>query len=654
MEYPFILGTAGHIDHGKTALVKAITGIDCDRLEEEKRRGITIELGFAPLRLPDGKVVSIVDVPGHERFIRQMAAGASGMDAAMLIIAAPEGVMPQTREHLAILSLLGVKRGLVALTKKDLADAETLELAQAEAAELIQGSGLEGAAIIPVSALTGEGLPALIAEIGRLLDTAAPRQGFGAFFLPVDRVFSKKGFGSVVTGTAYQGSLSEGAEVELLPAGGGGRVRSLQTHGAKTGSVRAGQRAAINLAAVSPDILERGAAVCAKGAFIATECLSAHLEVLPAAPQGIAHWQRVRLHVGTVDAVARISLLRLNAEERNRGYPPGTGGPVQLLSEAPIAAAAGQRFVIRLYSPLVTIGGGRILLPNAVLARGKADREAKAALLEDLAGNFSPAAFLAALVRDRGLLSAQDLETWSQMDKAVFSEALGELSQGSAAYSLMEFGKSRCFIAVPAFDSACAQALRTLRKFHGDYPELAGLDGEKLCASLADIPGMDRIASGDSKELLGLMAARGLIARAGAPEAAPGRIAYRLVDFQPSPDDAFIALVGRVKDALASGGFNLLKAPDLEEKLKLPAADIKRAAAYLREREELWTIGEGLLLSRDLRDKLLGVLASMREGISVAALRDALGVNRKYALAMLDFLDSQGLTRRDGDIRLLV
>jgi selenocysteine-specific elongation factor len=649
MEYPFILGTAGHIDHGKTALVRALTGVDCDHLEEEKRRGITIELGFAPLQLPDGKIVSIVDVPGHERFIRQMAAGASGMDAAMLVIAAPEGVMPQTREHLDILSLLGVRCGLVALTKKDMVDDETLELAVAEAAELIQGTCLEGAAIIPVSSVTGEGLSPMVAEIGHILDTIPPRKGFGAFFLPVDRVFSKKGFGSVVTGTAYQGSVSEGDEVEILPAGVAGRVRSLQTHGTKVSSVQAGQRVAVNLSAISADRLERGDAVCAKGAFLPTDCISAHIEILPSAPQGVAHWQRVRLHVGTVDVAARISLLRLNAGEKSKGYLPGTGGPVQILSESKIAVAAGQRFVIRFYSPLMTIGGGRIMLPNASPARGKADREAKAALVEDLAANFSPISLLAALVRDRGVLSASGLFELSQMDKDAFNDVFNELSRTADTYGLLEFGKSRNCIASAAFDAAERAVQGMLQKFHAQYPELAGLDAEKLYASL-DHHGAGGITSGDFKDLLSMMAARGRIA----PVAIQSKTAYRAADFRPSLDGKFMALVGRVKDEVSSAGFNLLKPPELEEKLKAPAADIKRAVAYLRERDELWLIGAGLLFSHELRDKLLSVLASMQEDITVAALRDAVGVNRKYALSMLDFLDVQEVTQRVGDKRILV
>jgi len=380
MEYPFILGTAGHIDHGKTSLVKALTGVDCDRLEEEKRRGITIELGFAPLTLESKTgstsanspvTVSIIDVPGHERFVRQMAAGASGMDAAMLVIAASEGVMPQTREHLDILNLLGIRCGLIALTKKDIVDAETLEIAAAEVKDLTAGSCLDGAAIIPVSSTTGDGIPLILAEIARLIEKTPPRKGFGAFFLPIDRVFSKKGFGSVVTGTVAQGAIAEGDEVELMPGNIAARVRSLQTHGEKADAVQAGQRAAINLSGVSHEEIERGNAVCAKGAFTPSSCISAWLDVLPSSLEGVAHWQRVRLHAGTVDVVARIALLQLHADDvpandqsndplsaplstnpstaidsekastKKRLYPAGSGGPIQILSESAITVAAG-------------------------------------------------------------------------------------------------------------------------------------------------------------------------------------------------------------------------------------------------------------------------------------------------------------------------
>jgi len=649
MEHPFIIGTAGHIDHGKTSLVKAITGMDCDRLDEEKRRGITIELGFAHFNLPSGRTVSIVDVPGHERFIRQMAAGASGIDAVMLIIAATEGVMPQTREHLDILNLLGVKSGLVVLTKKDLTDDETVEIARAEAADLIRGTCLSEAAIIPVSSVSGEGLDLLVNEMESLLDRTPARKSLGAFCLPIDRVFSKKGFGSIVTGTVYQGSLAEGDEVQIMPAGAAARVRSLQSHGAKSASVHAGQRAAINLSAVSQEEMERGDMVCAKGAFIPTDCMSAWIEMLPSAREGLSHWQRVRLHVGTVDVVARISLLRLNAAGKDKGYPPGSGGPVQILTESKITVAAGQRFVIRFYSPLVTIGGGRILLPNACPARNKANRTARAAALSDLAGDFHPASFLAAIIHDRGIIDAGGLFELSQMEKKVFNVVLSGLLQETEKYKFLEFGKARVFISDAAFAAVALTTGKILEKFHLEYGELAGLEGEKLYAAMDSAGNTGKVTGDDFKELLGIMAGKKIIATVVMQE----KTIYRCVDFTQSLDAKFTALTEKVIKEVAAAGFNLLTLPELEEKLGASSADIKRAAAYLRERDELRMIKDGLLFSREMKEKLLDVLASMKGDITVASLRDVIGVSRKYTLPMLEFLDSQGLTQRIGDKRVL-
>jgi selenocysteine-specific elongation factor len=649
MEYPFILGTAGHIDHGKTALVRAMTGVDCDRLEEEKRRGITIELGFAPLSLASGKTVSIIDVPGHERFIRQMAAGAAGMDAAMLVIAASDGVMPQTREHLDILHILGVKFGLVALTKKDLVDDETLELAAEEALDITRGTCLEGAPIIPVSAVSGEGVPRILEEIEKILDKIPPRKGFGAFFLPIDRVFGQRGFGTVVTGTSYQGSISVGDEVAIMPSGIVGKVRSLQTHGASINAVPAGQRVAVNLSSVSQEQLERGDAVCAKGAFIATDCMDTWLDVLPSAPQGVTHRQRVRLHVGTADVIARVSLLRMDGDKKKPAVMPGSGGPAQILSESKIIVTAGQRFVIRFYSPLVTIGGGRIMLPNAETVKGRAEREAKSKIIEDLSGDFGPVSLLAAIVRDKGILNVSGLFALSQMDKKAFEEHIGMLSAAPEKYGLLEFGSSRNFISDGAFDRALHSVLRILRNFHGKYPELAGIDAEKLHSSLDDIHGTKKITSGDFKELLCLMEAKNSISAV----AVQGKTCYRMAGYSRSLDKKLMELVDRIRDESADAGFNLVKVSELEEKLNAPPASMKRALVFLRENDDLRIIEGGLLLPRRTREQLLRVLSSIQGDITVASLRDSIGVNRKYSLAMLDFLDTQGLTRRVGDKRIL-
>ncbi|GMO52416.1 MAG: selenocysteine-specific translation elongation factor [Termitinemataceae bacterium] len=657
MEYPFIFGTAGHIDHGKTALVKALTGEDCDRLRTEKERGITIELGFAPLHLPSGKTVSIVDVPGHERFIRTMASGAAGMDAAMLVVAASEGVMPQTREHLDILNILGVRFGLIALTKKDLSDADTLELAASEVKDLVQGSCLEAAPIIPVSSVTGDGIADIVAEIDRIIEKIPIRKSTGAFFLPIDRVFIKKGFGSVVTGTLYQGSIACGDELDIMPYGERGRVRTLQTHGTNVPSVTAGQRVAVNIAGISPTVLVRGAALCAKGAFIASDCLNAHLEVLSSSPQPIMHHQRVRLHIGTADLVARISLLHLGADERKFGIKAGKGAPVQILCESKIAAAAGQRFVIRFYSPLVTIGGGRVMMPNALLARGKAERESLASLVEKLFNNFTPVNLLAALVAERGIVSADSLFELSQMDKNSFDSALDEFRNSIENHGVSEFGSKPDFIANETFDALVNQVQRILHEFHASNPELSGLEAEKLFAAMDSVHVSSKISLNDFRNLVSLMAAKKNILPTCANEGGDNKIFYRAEDYKAAAlDSKFLDIAERTKAAIAAAGFNLLKLSDLETKLNISASSLKRALAYLRQQEDLRTIDGGLLFSKDVRDKLLKTLKSMEEAgkdITVAALRDALGVNRKESLAMLDFMDSSGITKRDGDKRSL-
>jgi selenocysteine-specific elongation factor len=360
--------------------------------------------------------------------------------------------------------------------------------------------------------------------------------------------------------------------------------------------------------------------------------------------------------VGTADVVARISLLRLNADERKSGILPGNGGPVQLLCESKIIVAAGQRFVIRFYSPLLTIGGGRIMLPNAELAKGKADREAKARIVEALTANFNPVSLLAAIVHDKKILSLTALFELSQMDRNVFNESLSVLSSALDTHGLLEFGTPRSFIAVEAFDTIARSALRILHEFHAKYPELSGLEAEKLYASLDSVHESGLVKGGDFKELVGMMAARNTIAPVdvGNRVGSSGKTCYRAADYRRSSlDGKLMDIVERVRDAIASAGFNLLKLPELEEKLGVASSDMKRAMAYLREQDDLRTIEGGLLLSHEMRDKLLAALASMSGDITVASVRDSIGVGRKDTSAMLEFLDSQGLTQRDGDKRVL-
>jgi selenocysteine-specific elongation factor len=658
MEHPFVFGTAGHIDHGKTALVRALTGIDCDRLEEEKRRGITIELGFAPLTLPCGKTVSIVDVPGHERFIRRMAAGACGVDAAILVIAATEGVMPQTREHLDVLGLLGVRAGVAVVTKTDLVDAETLSLALEEASEIIRGSCLEGSSIIPASAVSGEGIQLLLRKMEELTAGFPPRKAEGPFFMPIDRVFAKKGLGAVATGTCYAGKLASGGEVEIMCAGIAAKARSLQTHGAEVKTVSAGQRAAVNLSGVSVSQIKRGGAVCARGAFTPSRCMNVSLRALAQAPKGVAHWQRVHLYAGTAEINARVSLLKMEDGKKNAVIAPGEEAPAQLLLEEDAVAQAGQHFVIRFYSPPATIGGGRILLPNAVAAKGRVSRKKKAGITEKLARDSSPQALLAAIIHDRGALNSAVLFKLSQMEEGAFEAGLKALRANLNFYGITAFGAGRNFICKDELERITSSLRGFLLEFHKKNPEAAGAEGEKLYAKVYEGRGAEKAAAPDFKDLLHTIAASG-----GLEEVeARGKTCYRAAGFTPHIDKKFMFIVEFIQNACEKAGFNFLKADDLREKLSeagvsVSPAQIKSALDYLHENLNLKTLEGGALFPPRVREEAVKLMASLEKtegAVTAASLRSAAGINRKHSVAILDFFDAQGVTKRTGDKRILL
>jgi len=353
----FIIGTAGHVDHGKTALIKAITGIDTDRLKEEKERGISIELGFASLTLPDGRTFGIVDVPGHERFIRNMVSGASGIDMVIMVIAADEGVMPQTREHLHICSLLGIKKGLVALTKVDMVAGEWLDLVKDDVREFLKGTFLEASPVIPVSSIAGTGLKELLDALGRVASEIEGESEEGPFRLPVDRAFTMKGFGTVVTGTLISGDIKLGEEVEILPPGITAKVRGIQIHNQSATIAEAGQRTAINLQGVERNTIVRGVVLARPRTFKPSIRLDVCLEYLSNNNRRLKNRNLVRFHVGTNEVIGRIILLDREDVE------PGAKASTQIVLESPIVAMARDRFVIRSYSPVTTIGGGMIVDP---------------------------------------------------------------------------------------------------------------------------------------------------------------------------------------------------------------------------------------------------------------------------------------------------
>ncbi len=355
----FIIGTAGHIDHGKTTLVKALTGVDTDRLKEEKQRGISIDLGFAPFKLPGGQKAAIVDVPGHERFIRHMLAGAFGIDMVLLTIAADEGVMPQTREHMDIIELLGVDKGLVVITKKDLVDEEWMLLMEEEISEYLKGTILDGAPLMAVSAVTGEGIPDLLAAIENIAQQVQERSAEGYARLPIDRVFTIAGFGTVVTGTLWSGKINSGDTLELMPGGLQVKVRNLHVHNDKVNTAYAGQRVAVNLQGIELAEVRRGDLLATPGVLAPSYRIDARLRLLKSSKRSLSNWNRIRFHLGTDETMGRVVLLdrdQLNAGEE---------ALVQLVMEKPVVAYQGDRFVIRYYSPVTTIGGGVVIDPRA-------------------------------------------------------------------------------------------------------------------------------------------------------------------------------------------------------------------------------------------------------------------------------------------------
>lgn len=630
-ELSLVLGTAGHIDHGKTTLVKALTGTDCDRLSEEKKRGITIELGFASLELDDGRVVSIVDVPGHERFIRQMVAGAAGIDAVLFVVAADEGVMPQTREHLEILSLLGIRRGLVALTKIDAVDGDLLELARMDVEALLQGTFLEGAPIVPLSARDGRGLDDLKEAISRLVDALQPRRAEGLFFLPIDRAFPVSGFGTVVTGTAYSGRIGIGEEVAILPGEARGKIRGLQVHGQSVDVASAGQRVALNLSGVSVEDLQKGDVLCPEGPFEPTSCLDVAFRLLPSAAEPIRHWQRVRLHLGTSDVLARLAFFD-RSELR-----PGERALAQIVSETPLVGLLNQPFVVRFYSPLKTIGGGRVLNVYGHKPRGATARKERLAWLRQLDESLQRGlSLLTPFVGRRGYLSLGEAQRLLQQKPSDLKEQAGK----EASLFLLRAGSD--FVLSETWVKGLEnRAEEVLRAFHEKEPHLDGMDGEAFFRSLG--------ASGDVKFIraLGdLLASRGTVVVENS--------LFRLPGFMGSNNALFLERRERFlrycreKDVVF---------PEIEETrlaLDLPVETFQSFLKALRQKGEVTILGETFLLSREVDEKLRSRVAALEGPITLAAVRDLTGSTRRFILPLLESWDGRGITRRVGEKRIFL
>jgi selenocysteine-specific elongation factor len=628
-----IVGTAGHIDHGKTALVKALTGIDADRLEEEKRRGITIDIGFAHFELPapDGSKLRLgfVDVPGHERFVRNMLAGVGGIDLVLLVIAADEGIKPQTREHFDICRLLAIQRGITVLTKSDAVDAETLEVVRLEVEDYVRGSFLDPAKspMIAVSSLTGRGLDELKSALAKVASEVAVKNSAALARLPIDRVFTMKGFGTVVTGTLVAGTIrkSDEEELELFPAGTRMRVRGVQVHGLSAEAAVAGQRTALNLAGVSTEDLARGMTLATADTFRSTSRVDALLSLLPSA-KPLKDGARVHFHAYTTETIAEARLYG------TKQLKPGDEAYAQLRFAEPMLLLPGDRFIVRQFSPVVTIGGGVVL--DASPGTRKQRAENAAAFLK-IMRDGSQEQVLAARVARRGAIGLCLNDVPGEMN--IRREDAAKLA---AQAGLVDC--NRVLVAPAAFAEAKADVLQALKKFHDANPLVAGMSKEEL---------RDRVNLGPEVfySVLEKLAEEKKLEIAGELVHLPGR---GVVMKDEEAESKKI-----IEQAFASAG---LKVPSLKEVLaglKVDKIRAQKIVTLLLRDKVLIKISDELVFHQitlmDLRRKIAALKTSAPR-IDVARFKEMTGVSRKYAIPLLEYLDRERVTRRVGDVRVIL
>jgi len=625
-----VVGTAGHIDHGKSTLVRVLTGIDPDRLKEEKERGITIDIGFAHLDLGDGLTLGIVDVPGHERFVKNMLAGVGGIDLVMLVVAADEGVMPQTREHLAICQLLRITSGLTVLTKADMAEPEWLELVTEDVRGFLRGTFLDGRPIVPVSAKTGEGLDALRRQLGELARAVPARSTDATFRLPIDRVFTIRGFGTVVTGTVAAGQVAVDERVEVYPRELSAKVRGLQTHGQAVSAAVAGQRTAVNLQGTERAAIERGDVLSLPGLLRPTFMLDATCELLADAPAPLKTRQRVRFHIGTSEVMARVHLLDGNELE------PGGHGYVQVRLEAPVVALPRDRYVIRSYSPMVTIGGGELLDVAPPKARRSPALLARLAVLE----RGEPPAVIEEHVRRVGPGGARTADLRARTPFG--PEALRGLLADLTARGRVLLVDREWYVHADAAQRLRDEAVAALGAFHAREPLKPGMSKEELRTRLGGL---------DERVFLPLL---DRFATAGAIAVEKDKV--RLAEHQVRLDPRQQALLDRLEAEFREAGVAPPSAEEAFAKLHMSRAEDQALLQVLLDERRLVRVKEGLYFhAAPLRDAESRVAAFLRERkeITPQDMKDLLGITRKYAIPLLEYLDGQRLTVRVGDKRIL-
>ncbi len=629
-----VMGTAGHVDHGKTSLIKVLTGIDTDRLKEEKERGITIELGFAHLDLKDGRTLGIVDVPGHERFIKNMVAGAAGIDFVMLVIAADEGVMPQTREHVDICSLLGIRSGLVALTKKDMVDEDWLALVIDDVRGFIDQTFLAGSPIVPVSSLNGDGLPLLAEEINRIAAEVERDADAGLFRLPIDRVFTMKGFGTVVTGTLASGSISTGDDAEILPAGLKAKIRGIQVHNHAVETAESGQRTAINLQGIEKAAVERGFVLARPGTIEATRRIDISFSYLKTVGKKLKNRALVRFHTATSEIIARMTLLDREEAE------PGDNCCAQLFLESPAVVMAEDRFVIRSYSPVTTIGGGMIVDPlpkkHKRHAPGLAD---EFAILQ----TGSPAGKAAVIIRRAGIggIELAGLVVRTSVSPNRLRKILEDMFSSRQAI-LLETDSYKVVMA-SVYEELQAKLIREAGSYHERFPLKEGIQKEELRTTMGQYLGsrLFNMALRDAEK-------SGKIA----VEKDTVRLAGHQVSLKGDMED--------LKSEIAVLYRNAQLAPPTMRELTEKFSDRKKQAlsvmnvmlkegALVKISEDLYYHSDIIAELRENYKKLL-----IREGKATpASFKDMTGLTRKFIIPLMEYFDMTKLTIRAGEHRVL-
>jgi len=622
-----IIGTAGHVDHGKTALIRALTGAETDRLKEEKERGISIDLGFASFSLPGGQTAGIVDVPGHERFISNMLAGIGGIDLVLLVVDVMEGVMPQTREHLEILQLLGIGRGIVVLTKCDLAEDDWIDIVEEEIREEVSPSFMKNAPFCRISSVTGEGLDDLVVAIEEQVSSIVPKDPEGPLRLPIDRHFTVSGFGTVVTGTLLSGSVRTGETLDVLPAGVEARVREIQVHGEKVGTAFAGQRVALNLAGVGRDKIARGSVVGTPGIFAQTERIDARLTLLPGAPRPLKFRDPVHVYLGTAKVVGLVALL-----DRDE-MKPGESALVQIHLDHPFVAHRQDRFVIRSYSPMTTIGGGIVVDPRPVKHR-RFRKEVLAALAELETGEVS---FLLQKLSERSILRPKEMEVLTGLGRERIAAHLATLeAEGKAA----QLGEQ--WVASEFLHSFVHIMKDATERFHNENPLQPGIPHATLKRTLPEV-----LSPKAFDALLETLCAEEALVQQGEW--------LRLPAFTPTPTEAQVKEISRIEETYREEGPQAKNKKEMLDRLGLAPDTAEPFFAYLIGRGRLVRLNEESLVHAETYATALDLMRdhfATHETLTLATLRDLLGSSRKQVQAILEYFDALKYTMRRGDERV--